>query len=87
MTHEPANITDADFKVVSGPYRIGEEHRREKGWYFTGHYDAAGDPLFMRHPRWWRRRAMMRQWPKALAFFTFVVIPLAMMILSALFPG
>jgi hypothetical protein len=48
-------ITDADFEVVRGPYRVGEEHRRHKGWYFIGAYDADGDPLFARKPApYWR---------------------------------
>lgn len=48
-------IIDADFDVVGGPYRVGDEHRAERGWYFTGRYNSAGHPYFMRHPNWWRR--------------------------------
>ena len=43
-------IIDAEFEVVGGPYRVGDEHRREKGWFFTGRYDAEGWPLFQRAP-------------------------------------
>lgn len=44
------SFIDADFEVVSGPYRVGEEHRRRKGWYFTGHFDRHGDPIWYKPP-------------------------------------
>lgn len=54
-------ITDAEFEVVGGPYRVGEQHRKRRGWYFTGRYDAEGEALWMRHPSWWKRRALVRR--------------------------
>lgn len=43
-------IIDAEFEVVRGPARPGTPHATRKGWYFTGKYDANGDPLFI---VWW----------------------------------
>jgi hypothetical protein len=51
-------IIDADYEVV-GSYRIGEEHRTEKGWYFTGKYDHAGHPYFRKHRLWFEARAFL----------------------------
>lgn len=42
---------DADFEVIGGPYRVGDEHRVHKRWFFTGHYDERGVPLWYRPPR------------------------------------
>jgi hypothetical protein len=47
---EDVLIIDADYEVVSGPYRFGEEHRSHPGWYFIGRYDAEGWPLFISKP-------------------------------------
>lgn len=44
-------IIDVEFEVISGPYRIGDEHATRKRWYWTGKYDAAGTPLWYRPPR------------------------------------
>lgn len=81
--HVPAvdeNITDAKFEVVGGPYRVGEAHRTRRGWYFTGRYDADGDALFMRHPSWWKRRAIFRRiggWPGAVLGLLYLAAALA----------
>lgn len=37
---------DAEFEVVSGPYRAGDRHRARRSWTFTGRFDSAGFPLF-----------------------------------------
>ena len=44
IEHPP--VIDAEYVVVSGPYRIGEEHRKHRHWHFTGLYDDDGWPLF-----------------------------------------
>lgn len=49
MSDKPL-ITDAEFEVIKGPYRIGEEHRKRKRWYWTGTFDAKGVPLWYRPP-------------------------------------
>lgn len=46
MPRDARNTIDADFEVVSGPLRIGEEHPKRRGWRFTGRYDKQGHPLF-----------------------------------------
>lgn len=55
-------VIDADFEVVSGPYRVGDEHPTERGWYFTDKVDRRGNPLWYRPPsgvsRWVRRVAL-----------------------------
>lgn len=53
-------VRDADFTVVSGPYRVNEEHRKRRGWFFTGLYDANGDPLFYNRRFFARRRFIRR---------------------------
>lgn len=79
MANNLQRIIDADFEIVGGPYRLGEEHRRERGWYFTGRHDADGDPYFMRHPRWWRRRRMLRLAPIiALGVFAACILVLSL---------
>ena len=57
---EPTKITDAEFEVVSGPLRVGDKHPTRKDWYFTGQYNAEGDPYFIRGAGWWRRRRIGR---------------------------
>lgn len=44
-------IIDAEFEVIEGPYRIGDEHRTRKRWYWTGTYSKRGVPLWYRPPR------------------------------------
>ena len=44
-------IIDAEFEVIEGPYRIGDEHRTRKRWRWTGLYDKRGVPLWYRPPR------------------------------------
>lgn len=49
--------TDAEYEVVSGPYRPGDKHRdrRQRRWIYTGHRDARGRPIWYRPPiftRW-----------------------------------
>lgn len=44
-------IIDAEFEVIEGPYRIGDEHRTRKRWYWTGTYNKRGVPLWYRPPR------------------------------------
>lgn len=61
--------TEVDFTVVSGPYRAHEEHRERKGWFFTGHYDASGDPLFYDRKFFARRRLVRRIANGYLIFF------------------
>lgn len=53
-------ILDAEFEVVAGPMRVGDPHRTRKDWYFTGRYNAEGDPYFIRGAGWWRRRRIGR---------------------------
>lgn len=55
MASPAPQITDAEFQVVRGPYRAGDESPRYKGWYFTGRFNGDGDPLFIRKPvPYWR---------------------------------
>lgn len=55
MASPAPQITDAEFRVVRGPYRAGDESPRHKGWYFIGRFNAQGDPLFIRKPKpYWR---------------------------------
>lgn len=44
-------IVDAEFEVIEGPYRIGDEHRTRKRWFWTGAFDQHGVPLWYRPPR------------------------------------
>lgn len=53
-------IVDAEFTVVSGGLRVGDEHPTEKGWYFTGRTDDAGHPVFMRSAAWFQARRRKR---------------------------
>lgn len=44
------DIIDADFEIVSGPYRVGDPHPTKKRWLWTGRYDEKGRPLWYRPP-------------------------------------
>lgn len=44
-------ITDVEFEVIEGPYRVGDEHRTRKRWLWTGLYRGDGVPLWYRPPR------------------------------------
>lgn len=54
-----SKIIDAEFEVVDGPYRVGDEHRTRKGWYLTDRLDRHGNPLWYKPPgvfsKWLRR--------------------------------
>jgi hypothetical protein len=48
---KPAPKTiDADFEIVSGPYRVGDRHPRKRRWRYTGHHGADGVVLWYRPP-------------------------------------
>lgn len=47
---QKSQIVDADFEVVDGPYRVGDEHRERKGWFLTDKVDKNGDPLWYKPP-------------------------------------
>lgn len=80
MKRDLQKIIDADYEVVGGPYQVGEEHRREKGWYFTGKYNADSDPYFMRHPSWFRRLRFWRELPLKIAGVLLVIIVLSIVL-------
>ena len=50
---------DAEFEVVSGPLRAGDEHPIRKGWYLTDKLDRKGNALWYKPPgtisKWIRR--------------------------------
>lgn len=52
-------IIDAEFEVVSGPYRVGDEHRERRGWFLTDKVGKRGEALWYRPPglisKWIRR--------------------------------
>jgi hypothetical protein len=52
-------VIDADFELVSGPLRAGDEHPVRKGWYLTDRLDRFGNQLWYKPPgpisRWIRR--------------------------------
>lgn len=56
-------IIDADFEVVSGPLRVGDEHPIRKGWYLTDKLGKRGEPLWYQPPspasKWVRRIALI----------------------------
>lgn len=46
-----SKIIDADFEIISGPYRVGDPHPTKRRWQWTGRYDRKGRPLWYRPPR------------------------------------
>lgn len=62
MSKKPL-VTDAEFEVVSGPFRVGDEHPTQKGWYYTDKIGRKGERLWYRPPgpisRWIRRLALI----------------------------
>jgi len=67
-------IIDADFEVVSGPLRVGDEHPIRKGWYLTDKVGRKGEVLWYKPPstfsKWVRRMA----WVIYLGLMAFAVI-------------
>lgn len=61
MSKKPL-VTDAEFEVVSGPFRVGDEHPTQKGWYYTDKIGRHGERLWYKPPgpisRWVRRVAL-----------------------------
>lgn len=61
MSKKPL-VTDAEFEVVSGPFRVGDEHPTQKGWYYTDKIGRHGERLWYKPPgpisRWVRRIAL-----------------------------
>lgn len=49
MRTEPL-ITDAEYEVVDGPYRVGDENREKRGWYLTDRIGKRGEQLWYRPP-------------------------------------
>lgn len=54
-------VIDAEFEVVGGPLRVGDEHPTQKGWYLTDQVDRHGNVLWYKPPstfsKWVRRVA------------------------------
>jgi hypothetical protein len=49
-------IIDAEYELVSGPLRPGDEHPVRKGWYYTGRWNTGGQALWYRPPMpFWKR--------------------------------
>lgn len=58
-------VIDAEFDVVDGPYRVGDEHRERRGWFLTDKIGKHGEPLWYKPPSrvWvWIRRACYAIW-------------------------
>lgn len=83
MSNKPL-ITDAEFEVIEGPYRIGDEHRKRKRWFWTGTFDRKGVPLWYRPPRF-------NKWQFALVWIAGLtaafVIVVALMVAWSYFGG
>lgn len=43
-------VTDADFEVVDGPYRVGDENRDRRGWFLTEKTGRNGEALWYKPP-------------------------------------
>lgn len=43
-------IIDAEFEVVGGPLRVGDEHPIQKGWYLTDKVGRDGNALWYKPP-------------------------------------
>ncbi|MET3526183.1 hypothetical protein [Phenylobacterium koreense] len=60
---ERRRVIDAEFEVVGGPLRVGDEHPTQKGWYLTDKVDRHGNTLWYKPPsafsRWVRRVALV----------------------------
>lgn len=60
---ERRRVIDAEFEVVGGPLRVGDEHPIRKGWYLTDQVDRHGNRLWYKPPstfsRWVRRVALV----------------------------
>lgn len=42
--------------MIDGPYRVGDEHRKLRGWYLTDRVGKRGEPLWYKPPhRAWKR--------------------------------
>lgn len=56
------SYVDAEFEVVSGPLRVGDEHPIRKGWYLTDKIGRKGEVLWYKPPstfsKWVRRVAL-----------------------------
>lgn len=50
MPKEKPSVIDAEFEVVDGPYKVGDEHRERRGWYLTNKVNRRGEPLWWKPP-------------------------------------
>jgi hypothetical protein len=53
-------IIDAEFEVVDGPYRVGDEHREKRGWYLTDLIGKHGEQLWFKPPN--QTWARIKKW-------------------------
>lgn len=62
------SYVDAEFEVVSGPLRVGDEHPVRKGWYLTDKIGRRGEPL------WFKPPGPISRWIKRLGVIGYVVL-------------
>lgn len=74
----PRGYIDADFEVVSGPFRVGDEHPTQKGWFFTDKVGRRGEPL------WYRPPGFVSRWVRRIAAAIIVVTVAGLVILDIL---
>lgn len=76
----PRSYIDADFEVVSGPFRVGDEHPTQKGWFFTDKVGRHGEPL------WYRPPGFISRWVYRIAATIAVVTVVGLSVLAILAP-
>lgn len=78
MTRKPL-ITDAEFEVVDGPYRVGDESREKPGWYLTDKVGRHGEPL------WYRPPGLISKWIGRLGWIVYLGLMAFGIIVTLLF--
>lgn len=61
-------VIDAEFEVVGGPLRVGDEHPTVKGWYWTGRYDRKGVGL------WYKPPGLISRWVRKIALWLYLAM-------------
>lgn len=80
MSKKPL-VIDAEFAVVSGPFRVGDEHPTQKGWYYTDKIGRNGERL------WYKPPGPFSRWVRRIAGFLYVAIILFAIIVTIVTGG
>lgn len=74
-------IIDAEFEVIGGPLRVGDEHPTKRGWFLTDQVDRHGNTL------WYKPPSTFSKWVRQVALIMFLGMMGFTLLTTILFGG